>query len=201
MKRMARIIMFLACAGILVACTEDAPVPRGTHTEDLGTFTSIFNAEFSLYDHSDYAGGCCTNAPICYLTLVGNGNGTPLGTLDARFSISCDKSAGTYCDGLGKFVDENGDELYFSVKEGQMFPNTGENCDIYDTCFNDLAEFIGGTGKFAGAAGYFYTNAFIHNGEHDEWRTDFFSFGTLKTRYRVQKRQEGSPTQEIDEPF
>jgi hypothetical protein len=200
MKTMARFLMFLVCAGSLVACTEDSIPPHGTPADDMGVFTTIFNADFSVWDHSDYAGGCCANAPICYLTLVGHGNGTPIGFLNAKFSISCNKSSGTYSDGFGMFVAENGDELYFFVKEGHMLPNTGENCDVYDTCFNDLAEFNGGTGMFKGATGFFHTNAFIHNGMHDEWRTDFFSYGTLKTLHRLQKHQERPPNEEISNP-
>lgn len=82
--------------------------------------------------------------------------------ISQKVATSCDR--GTYCDGLGTFVAENGDKLYFLVKGRQMIPNTGENCHILDTCFNDPAEFIGGTGKFTGATGFFYINAFIYNG-------------------------------------
>lgn len=193
--------MFLACACFLAACSDDFIPEPGPPANDTGEFTTFFYAEFSLYDHSDYAGGCCDNPPFCNLALVGEGFGLPIGLISASFHISCNKSTGTYCDGFGKFVAENGDELYFFVKEGKMLPNTGENCDRYGTCFNDLAEFTGGTGIFREARGFFYTNAFIQDGDHEEWRTDFFSNGTLTTLYLIQNHRAQPPSMEIDEPF
>lgn len=198
---MAKIFMIAALAGFLFACSDEGvPTPMGLE-DPSGSFTTLFHAEFSLWDHSDYAGGCCNNPPNCHLTLVGNGNGMPMGNISATFSITCNKSAGTYCDGAGKFVAPNGDELYFVVKEGKMFPNTGENCDKYGTCFNDLAEITGGTGIFRDATGFFYTNAFIYDKPDDAWRTDFFSNGTLTTIYRINNQEKSGQTQEIEEPF
>ena len=46
------------------------------------------------------------------------------------------------------------------------------------TCLNDPIIFTGGSGRFEGAEGMAYTNAFVHDGA-DEWRTDFFSTGSL----------------------
>jgi hypothetical protein len=79
---------------------------------------------------------------------------------------------------VGEFVTANGDVLYLEQPLGQILPNLGDDSDYYQTRFDDPVFFAGGTGRFEGASGGYTTNAFVHDGA-DEWRTDFFSTGTL----------------------
>jgi len=93
-------------------------------------------------------------------------------------TFCCDVTTGYYYNTVGSFVAANGDVLDFTIPEGQIVPNDEDNSAYYQTKFNDPIIFTGGTGRFEGASGMAYTHAYVHDGA-DEWRTDFFSKGTL----------------------
>ena len=137
-----------------------------------------FKADFSVWDKSDYSDNRCGEPPLFYLTMVGNGNINHLGKMTTLMNFCLDGSTGHYYDTIGIFVAANGDELHFVVPEGFIMPNEGDNSSYYQSWFNDPIYFTGGTGRFKDASGEAKTNAWVHDGT-DEWRTDFFSEGTL----------------------
>ena len=137
-----------------------------------------FKTEFSVWDHSDYTDTRCGDFPNFFLTMEGLGTATHLGKFTTRMTFCCNVVTGDYWDTEGSFVAANGDKLFIEIPTGQIVPNEGDDSDYYQTRFNDLGEFVGGTGRFDGATGSWYTNAYVHDGA-DEWRTDLFSKGTL----------------------
>ncbi|TNJ42980.1 hypothetical protein KFZ70_15870 [Tamlana fucoidanivorans] len=119
------------------------------------------------------------------MRMKGNGEMAHLGQLSEIFMTFCVRSDASYSFvESGKFVAANGDELHFTINEGQIVLNTGGNPD-YLLYFNDDVIFIGGTGRFEGASGSAKTNAFVHIGTtgddgDDPFYTDFFmNEGTL----------------------
>jgi hypothetical protein len=142
------------------------------------TVTVPFKANFSVWDHSDYSDNSCGGFPVFFLTMKGYGPATHLGKMTTTMTFCCNTETGYYYNTTGSFISANGDELFFEIPEGQIIPNEGDNSYYYQTKFNDRIIFTGGTGRFAGATGEAYTNAYVHDGT-DEWRTDFFSTGTL----------------------
>lgn len=137
-----------------------------------------FKADFSVWDESDYTDDRCGGSPNFFLTMNGSGNITHLGITDVTFTFCFDASTGVYTDTNATFVAANGDELYAEVPIGYIIPNEEDNSDYYQTKFNDPMYFVGGTGRFEDASGEAMTHAYVHDGT-DEWRTDFFSEGTL----------------------
>jgi len=156
--------------------TNQALLERASDKE---VFVTVpFKTDLSVWDVSDYTDTRCGEYPVFYLTMEGNGNITHMGKITTVFTFCVDTSTGYYYDTDVSFVAANGDELYAQIPTGQILPNEGENSDYYQTFFNDLMIFNGGTGRFQDASGEAYTNAYVHDGE-DEWRTDFFSEGFL----------------------
>jgi hypothetical protein len=143
-----------------------------------------FKADLSVWDHSDYSDTRCGGFPALYLTMRGSGEITHLGRITTEMTFCCNVLSGRYWDTDVVFVAANGDELYGEIPEGWIVPNPGEDSDYYQTMFDDPGVFTGGTGRFQGASGEWMTNAWVHDDADgpegpDEWRTDFFSTGTL----------------------
>jgi len=187
MKKLKALLFLFAGIGLLISCSKsDEGLPIDDPQESIlksaknePVMVSVpFKADFSVWDHSDYSDPSCGGYPVFLLTMVGDGNITHLGKMTTRMTFCCDVTTGYYYNTIGSFVAANGDELLFETPEGQIVPNDESNSAYYQTKFNDLVIFTGGTGRFEGASGSAYTNAYVHAGA-DEWRTDFFSTGTL----------------------
>lgn len=144
-----------------------------------GAVSLPFKADLSVWDRSDYTDLRCGGFPNLYLTMEGSGHATHLGRLTTRMTFCCNVQTGAYGPTDIVFRAASGDELHATIPTGQIVPNDGDNSDYYQTRFDDLGVFTGGTGQFEGASGTFHTNAWVHNGA-DEWRTDFFSEGILQ---------------------
>ena len=193
MKTLKALLFLFAGIGLLISCSKsDEMLPIDDPQES--TLKSAknephmvsvpFKADFSVWDHSDYSDLSCGGYPVFLLTMLGNGNITHLGKMTTMMTFCCDVSTGYYYNTVGSFVAANGDELSFEIIEGQIVPNDEPNSAYYQSKFNDLVTFTGGTGRFEDATGSAYTHAYVHNDEDgpegpDEWRTDFFSKGTL----------------------
>ncbi len=187
MKTLKRLLFLFAGIGLLISCSKsDDMLPTddsfGSNLKSAKnktvTVTVPFKASFSVWDHSDYSDPVCGEPPIFFLTMVGDGNITHLGKMTTKMTFCLNGATGYYYNTVGSFVAANGDELRFVIIEGQIFPNDGDNSSYYQTRFNDPVIFTGGTGRFEGASGEAMTNAYVHDGA-DEWRTDFFSTGSL----------------------
>ena len=187
MKTFKGLLFLFAGIGLLISCSKSddmLPIddPLGSNLKSAVnksvTVSVPFKADFSVWDHSDYTDLSCGGFPVFFLTMVGEGNITHLGKMTTRMTFCCNVMTGYYYDTECTFVAANGDELYALIPEGQIIPNDEDNSAYYQTKFNDLIIFTGGTGRFEGASGSAYTNAYVHDGV-DEWRTDFFSTGSL----------------------
>ena len=171
-----------------VACQDDPLVsPELSVLTDMGrvdpgdypvTVEVPFKANFSVWDHSDYTDPRCGGFPVFFLTMKGSGTVTHLGVITTEMTFCCNVLTGAYWDTEGSLLAANGDELFIEIPVGQIVLNTGDDAAYYQTRFDDPAMFVGGIGGFEGASGSWTTNAFVHDGA-DEWRTDFFSTGTL----------------------
>jgi len=140
--------------------------------------TVPFKADFSVWSKTDYTDRRCGDHPNYFLTMEGHGNATHLGKVTVRFTFCCNVATGAYWGTEATFVAANGEELWLTIPQGQIYPNFGDNSHYYQTRFDDPMPIVGGTGRFQGATGYLTTNAWVHDGT-DEWRTDFFPKGTL----------------------
>jgi len=187
MKTIKGFLIYILSICVLIACTKtDQPflvddsvgvtLKKGMNTPVLVNVP--FKTDLSVWDMSDYADTRCGGYPVFFLTMEGYGTATHLGKLTTIMTFCCDVTTGAYYNTAGTFVAANGDELFFEIPNGQIIPNDEDNSSYYQTKFDDLMIFTGGTGRFAGATGEAMSNAYVHDGE-DEWRTDFFSKGTL----------------------
>lgn len=140
--------------------------------------TIPFKANFSVWDQSDYTDPSCGEGWF-NLTMVGEGTINHLGKMSTIMKFCLNPSNGYYENVDGVFVAANGDELYFEVPEGWVLPIDGGEFLYYQSQFDDPINFLGGTGRFEGASGNATTNAYVHSIPADEWRTDFFSEGSL----------------------
>ena len=140
--------------------------------------TVPFKADFSVWDNSDYTDPSCGDGWF-NLTMVGEGNISHLGKMSTIMNFCLNPANGYYEDVDGVFEAANGDELYFEVQEGWVVPIDGGEFLYYQSQFDDPINFLGGTGRFEGASGNATTNAYVHSIPANEWRTDFFSEGTL----------------------
>ena len=186
MKTLRKLLFLLAGIGLLISCSKsDDMLPIDDLQE--GTLKSAnaepvmvtvpFKADFSVWDQSDGTDPRC-EPNLVFLTMVGDGNINHIGKMTTRMTFCLDISTLYYYYTEGSFVAANGDELWFEIPVGQIVLNDGDNSSYYQTRFNDPVFFTGGTGRFVGASGEAMTNAYVHDGE-DEWRTYFFSTGTL----------------------
>ena len=179
----------MACICLMISCSESDDTllvndPSGGHLKSGKsgpvTVSVPFKADFSVWDKSDYTDPECGGFPLLFLTMEGSGNITHLGKMTTRMTFCAEATPlpQHYYDTKGIFVAANGDELWFVIPDGMIVANNEDNSDYYQTKFNDPIFFAGGTGRFVGATGEALTNAYVHSGA-DEWRTDFFSEGTL----------------------
>jgi len=193
MKTLKALLFLFAGIGLLISCSKSDEIlpmddPLGSNLKRAMNKTvevSVpFKADFSVWDHSDYTDQSCGGYPVFLLTMEGDGHITHLGKMTTRMTFCCDVTTGYYYDTEAIFVAANGDELYAAIPEGQIIPNDEDNSSYYQTKFNDPIIFTGGTGRFEGASGEAESHAYVHNDADgpdgpDEWRTDFFSTGTL----------------------
>lgn len=185
MKRIKRLLFFIASLCLLMACSKSDDFQgydpfgnqKGGH-DDPVSVSIPFKADFSVWDKSDYTDVSCGGYPVLLLTMEGKGTATHLGQLTTRMTFCCNVETGYYYNTVGSFVASNGDELYILIPLGYIVPNEGEESEYYQTKFNDPIFFAGGTGRFEGATGSGMTRAYVHDGA-DEWRTDFFTTGNI----------------------
>ncbi len=187
MKTLRRLLFLFAGISLLISCSKSddlLPIddPLGSNLKSAKNksvmVTVPFKADFSVWDQSDYTDRSCGIPPVYFLTMVGDGHINHLGKMTTVMTFCNDVSTGHYYDADVVFVAANGDELYATIEYGYIVPNEEANSLYYQAKFNDPIEFTGGTGRFEGATGEAMTNAYVHAGV-DEWRTDFFSTGTL----------------------
>ena len=87
--------------------------------------TLPFKADFSVWNKSDYTDGRCGGYPVFFLTMEGHGNATHLGKVGVRMTFCCNFATGAYWDTEATFVAANGDELWLTIPQGQIYPNFG----------------------------------------------------------------------------
>ena len=193
MKTIKRLFFLFAATSLLISCSKsdealymDDPQDGNLKSAKVEphTVSVPLKAHFSVWNHSDYTDPSCGGYPVFTITMEGNGQISHLGNMTTRMTFCNDVSNGLYWDTDIIFVAANGDELYASIPNGQVVPNDEDNSDYYQAKFNDPMYFTGGTGRFEGATGTAYTHAYVHDDADgpegpDEWRTDFFSEGTL----------------------
>ena len=188
MKTVKRLLFFIAGICLMISCSEsdetlmvDDPLGSNLKSDKSGsvTVTVPFKADFSVWNKSD--GTKCEREADYFLTMEGSGNITHLGrmTTSMTFCAEATNLPQRYYGTVGSFVAANGDELLFVIPDGLIVVNDEDNSDYYQAKFNDPISFVGGTGRFEGASGEAMTNAYVHAFPQDEWRTDFFSEGTL----------------------
>ena len=183
MKALLKYVFIVAGFCLLMTCSKSDEYLNNSQDGNslkstFKTVTLPFKANFSVWDHSDNTDISCGGAPVIRLTMEGFGPATHLGKMTTRITFCYNTKTGNYYNTTGSFMGANGDELFFEIPEGQIILNEQDNSDYYQTRFNDRIFFTGGTGKFKGATGEAYSNAYVHDGT-DEWRTDFFSTGTI----------------------
>ena len=175
MKTLSKILLCLACIMLMANCEKEKPVyPSG---EDLDPYQD-FTADFTVLDHSLVPAYDGTN---CQLFWKGEGNSDCIGSFRVEITLNCNMASGEFCDLDGSFITDDGSELFFGITEGKILPYSGEGCDYYQSCFNDLAEITGGTGRFVYVTGSFYPNVFIHKkkNENDTWFAKFACEGKI----------------------
>ncbi len=183
MKTLIKCVFIVAGICLLMTCSKTDEYLNNNQDDNAlksatKTVTVPFKANFSVWDHSDNTNNSCGGKPVFFLTMEGFGPATHLGKMTTRMTFCCNTETGYYYNTTGSFVGANGDILFFEIPEGQIIVNEQDNSYYYQTRFNDRIIFTGGTGRFEGATGEAFTNAYVHDGT-DEWRTDFFSTGTL----------------------
>jgi hypothetical protein len=183
MKALINYIFMVAGIWLLMTCSKADELLNnnqvdGSLKSTTPTLTVPFKANFSVWDRSDYKNNSCGGGPVYFLTMKGFGPSVPLGKMTTTITYCCNTKTGYYYNTIGTFIAANKDVLFFEIPEGHIIHNEEDNSDYYQTRFNDRIIFTGGTGRFEDATGEALTNAYVHNGP-DEWRTDFFSTGTL----------------------
>ena len=194
MKTVKQFLFLLACIIMLSTCTnsdvvldDDSLTTTLKKGQDKTVLVTVpLKAHFSVWNHTDYSDRSCGEKPIFKLTMIGEGNMTHLGKISTTMTFCNNRPTGAYWDTDIVFIAANGDELYASVPEGQIYPNDEYDVNYYAARFNDKMYFTGGTGRFEDASGEGWTNAYVHlptneyRHKGDElWRTDFFSYGNL----------------------
>ncbi len=183
MKALIKCVFIVTGICLLMTCSKTDEFLNNNRDDNAlksttKTVTVPFKANFSVWDHSNYENNSCGANPLRFLTMEGFGPATHLGKMTTTITFCCNTETGYYYNTTGTFIAANGEELFFEIPEGHIIPNVGDNSDYYQKKFNDRMIFTGGTGRFNGATGDAFTNAYVHDGT-DEWRTDFFSTGTL----------------------
>jgi len=111
----------------------------------------------------------CPGATVLREHQAGGGEATALGRFTVDFTFCIDiadllddgqLTAGEsipYWDGVGTFVAANGDELIMSIS-GEIIPSSRPG---FNSEFHDAFDFVGGTGRFAGASGNGVTDSYV----------------------------------------
>ena len=73
----------------------------------------------------------------------------------------CSGEGGVYGDVSGYFEMADGDRLFVKITMGQVRFDLPEPHPVYEAYFQDPFEFVGGTGRFAGASGGGMTNSLV----------------------------------------
>ena len=190
MKIFRKTLFIAACIGLLAACEKsdhfwgDDPLGNAHKKCAIKSMVTVpLKADFSVVPeafipdntHPEYS---------TRLIMVGEGTMSHFGKMTTRMVFYGNMvPVGPYGHGTGTFIAANGDELYFEFDEGLIILNEEDNAGFYLTRFNDEMFFTGGSGRFKGASGSLWSNAFVHyldpEVEGDYWHTDFFSYGTL----------------------
>ncbi len=194
MKTVKQLLLMIACISMLMACTksdifldDDSLTTTLKKGKDKPVLVSVpLKADFSVWNHTDPDDRSCGPKPIFSVTMIGEGVITHLGKINTTMTFCNNMATGEYWDTDVVFIAANGDELYASIPEGQIYPNSEYDVNYYSARFNDDMFFTGGTGRFEDATGEAKTNAYVHL-PTDEfrhkgdavWRTDFFSTGIL----------------------
>lgn len=183
MKTLAKLLLSIACIALLTNCEKE---PQATWNYDPNP-AKAFYAEFVVLDFSpviEYGG--LRNQNGCILNWKGLGYSSLFGNFSVNISLTCmirqGETTGDFCDLAGILIlNKDVDELYFSIPQGKITCNTGENCEEFETCFNDLATITGGIGRFTNVSGSFFPNALIHNGGvNGGWYASFRADGSIK---------------------
>lgn len=161
----------LSCFIILAACGEGAP-PMAETSARLDEAQAAVNVPFVANFYTDLAGLLPDDScPPGHLlnTQAGAGAGTHLGAFDVMITFCVDPGdllddgqltegeSLPYQQGVGTFTSANGDELHIRIA-GAVVPSTNPD---YDFEFSDPFQIVGGTGRFAGAAGAGMTSSFV----------------------------------------
>jgi hypothetical protein len=177
MKTLSRVLFCLACVMLMANCEKENPTysTSGKGLQENKRFT----ADFTVWDNSEIT---TKEGGSCLLTWEGNGVSNLMGSFDVKITLNCNMSTGDFCDLKGTFYLVGGSEIYFTINNGRILSNSGEDCDYYQTCFNDMAYVSGGTGRFSIAVGSFNPNVLIHNGndhDGDKWFAKFSCEGEI----------------------
>jgi hypothetical protein len=179
MKTLSKTLLCMACIMLMANCEKEDSTYSSFSSDKGLEENQIFTADFTVWDNSELT---TKEGSSCLLTWEGNGLSNLLGSFNVKIILNCDMSTGEFCDLNGTFYLEDGSEIYFTILNGKIIPNSGENCDYYQSCFNDMAFISGGTGRLSNAVGSFYPNVLIHNGndaKHDKWFAKFSCEGRI----------------------
>jgi len=177
MKTLSRVLFCLACVMLMASCEKENTTysSSGKELHENKSFT----ADFTVWDNSEIT---TKEGGSCLLTWEGYGVSNLMGSFDVKITLNCNMSTGEFFDLNGTFSMNDESEVFFNIFKGLIIPNSGEDCDYYQTCFNDMAFISGGTGCFSNAVGSFYPNVLIHNGndhDDDKWFAKFSCEGRI----------------------
>lgn len=159
MKSLVKMLMFLACMGLLASCEKDSDYsPKPVFPAPDGNFL----ADFVVLDASENP-----NATGGSKTWTGHGHSPLLGPFSVEINLVCDIDNLCFAELHGKFLIQDGSALFFQITEGRY--SDQNSCEIFQLSFHETAQITGGTGLFADATGEFKTNANIHNGGIPAW--------------------------------
>jgi len=196
MKTIGKFLLCMACMALLANCAKDPTEPAvkdGSKMDIYGSYSFI--VDYRVTDNT------LSDKTVLFDGIngvqrkwLGSGENELLGMFNVEITFLCfikpGELCGEFCNMKGTFQAQDGSTLIFDIAAGEVIMNTDENCNTYQTCFNNPAIIKGGTGKFAGATGYFLPQAFIHNGQ-DQFYADFFNRGYLSTRsYPIHEENE-----------
>lgn len=158
-------LVVLAAAG----CGQSPIASEGTafSVNSDGTVNRPFQAALTTSSNGATPDATCGAPPIFRERQVGEGEATMLGRFTVVFTFCIDPTAALdgleegeaipYWDGIGTFTAANGDQLIMAIS-GEI----GLSDDpAWDLSFHDDFEWVGGTGRFAGASGAGSTDSYI----------------------------------------
>ena len=189
MKTLVKFLFFVACIGLVVACSKSDEVIEEMSDADLKsakseTVTVGFNAVFTG-EYMDgtgpnlMCGECDPSQGYCWGLVIneGKGTGTHLGKFTHKFEFCCNFMTGEYPGPSeyveGCFIAENGDMMFVTVA-GRVLTGRLPGLPSYAIeYFRDPFEITGGTGCFEGATGYGITNDYNSSKDpysHHHWK-------------------------------